>query len=552
MAKLLGGTRIYGDAVVDNNLLLSGEIRGPASLIIDPAVVGDNTGTVIIKGDLTVNGTINYQGGNSSPFDQSLNTTDDVLFNSALIGNITFLENEISAVDAYGQPTLLQIGSDLNIVGNTKISGNLEVDIGILIVNGTEIINYTLPTASDTTLGGIKIGTGLTIDGGGFVSADPYTLPTATDSVLGGIKIDGSTLTFNGSGQLVANYALPIASDTTLGGIKIGTGLSIDGVGVVSVTGGGGSSYDQSLNTTDDVVFNSALIGDISIVGSQISALNAYGETGLLDIASDLNITGNVDISGTLFVNGQEITNYSLPTATTSVLGGVKVDGTTITIDGNGVISGSNSYSLPTASDTTLGGIKIGTGLTIDGSGVVSVTGGGSLSIDDLTDVDTTSTAPEINQALVWDGTNWVPGTPSSIIGVGNQSLTTSDPSQIVDEYDKTVYRTAKYLLQAISGNEVHATEVTVTHNDAETFIVEYGTVYTGAASLITVSADLDSTNVYLKVTPANASTVIDFTRISITARVLGAAVSSPEGDLMLQSGTEDLSSGSGSQDLMN
>lgn len=41
----------------------------------------------------------------------------------------------------------------------------------------------------------------------------------------------------------------------------------------------------------------------------------------------------------------------------------------------NGIAEGANNYSLPTASSSTLGGIKIGTGLTIDSSGVVSVTG---------------------------------------------------------------------------------------------------------------------------------------------------------------------------------
>lgn len=46
---------------------------------------------------------------------------------------------------------------------------------------------------------------------------------------------------------------------------------------------------------------------------------------------------------------------YTLPTASTSVLGGVKVDGTTITINGNGVISSasSGSYISPTLTGTT-------------------------------------------------------------------------------------------------------------------------------------------------------------------------------------------------------
>jgi hypothetical protein len=68
----------------------------------------------------------------------------------------------------------------------------------------------------------------------------------------------------------------------------------------------------------------------------------------------------------------QTLPIYTLPTASTTVLGGVKVDGVTITIDANGVISGANTYVLPTATATILGGVKIGGGVTIT-SGVISV-----------------------------------------------------------------------------------------------------------------------------------------------------------------------------------
>lgn len=69
---------------------------------------------------------------------------------------------------------------------------------------------------------------------------------------------------------------------------------------------------------------------------------------------------------------------YTLPTASTTVLGGVKVDGSSITIDGSGIISAAPSgYVLPIASQSTLGGIKIGSGLTVDANGVVDVNVGG-------------------------------------------------------------------------------------------------------------------------------------------------------------------------------
>jgi hypothetical protein len=42
---------------VSNNLTIGNELRGPANFIIDPAAVGDDTGTLEIKGNLTVQGT---------------------------------------------------------------------------------------------------------------------------------------------------------------------------------------------------------------------------------------------------------------------------------------------------------------------------------------------------------------------------------------------------------------------------------------------------------------------------------------------------------------
>jgi hypothetical protein len=47
---------------------------------------------------------------------------------------------------------------------------------------------YTLPTATAQTLGGIRVGSGLTI-ASGVLSADTYILPTASDGILGGVRI---------------------------------------------------------------------------------------------------------------------------------------------------------------------------------------------------------------------------------------------------------------------------------------------------------------------------------------------------------------------------
>jgi hypothetical protein len=66
---------------------------------------------------------------------------------------------------------------------------------------------------------------------------------------------------------------------------------------------------------------------------------------------------------------------YVLPTASATVLGGVKI-GANLTIDANGVLNaaGGTTYTLPIASSTVLGGIKIGNGLTVSADGTVTAT----------------------------------------------------------------------------------------------------------------------------------------------------------------------------------
>ncbi|MBO7323306.1 MAG: hypothetical protein J6U51_06975, partial [Bacteroidales bacterium] len=66
-----------------------------------------------------------------------------------------------------------------------------------------------------------------------------YTLPTATESRLGGVKI-GSGITVQNDGTISASgntYTLPAATSEVLGGVKIGEGISIDSAGTISVSG---------------------------------------------------------------------------------------------------------------------------------------------------------------------------------------------------------------------------------------------------------------------------------------------------------------------------
>ncbi|KAA6348666.1 hypothetical protein EZS27_003899 [termite gut metagenome] len=77
-----------------------------------------------------------------------------------------------------------------------------------------------------------------------------------------------------------------------------------------------------------------------------------------------------------------DIIPYDLPVATPSVLGGVKPDGSTITVTEDGIISstgGGSGYTLPPATTDILGGIKVGAGLSVTGDGLLSSSGEGGV-----------------------------------------------------------------------------------------------------------------------------------------------------------------------------
>jgi hypothetical protein len=175
------------------------------------------------------------------------------------------------------------------------------------------------------TPGGIQLGSG---GGGGYI------LPTASTTVKGGVKIDGTTITINGLG-VISGFS--------------GNYNNLTNKPTLSTVATSGSYTD---------LLNKPTLSTVAITGSYTDLLN-------------------------------KPTPYALPTASSTVLGGVKV-GTGLEIN-NGILSvtgGGGSYTLPTASNTVLGGIKVGSGLSIDGSGSLSTSFDGNYnSLSNLPDL---------------------------------------------------------------------------------------------------------------------------------------------------------------------
>jgi hypothetical protein len=91
-------------------------------------------------------------------------------------------------------------------------------------------VTATLSVASNSVLGGIKVGNNLTIDGDGVLSAEDgnYTLPAATTNDLGGIKL-GEGFVLNGSDQVTTSKLY----STNLSDSNVHYRLELDTNGVV-------------------------------------------------------------------------------------------------------------------------------------------------------------------------------------------------------------------------------------------------------------------------------------------------------------------------------
>ncbi|KAA8829360.1 hypothetical protein EMO89_02730 [Bifidobacterium tissieri] len=129
---------------------------------------------------------------------------------------------------------------------------------------------------------------------------EAYELPAATTSTLGGVRPDGTTITVNSQGVITAHG-----------------------------TGGGGGSATPTIVTAE-------------------APLNAVTEDNTVSLSispATASMPGVMTSMDKTKLDGVEsgANKYTLPTATTGTLGGVRPDGTTISVTETGVISATSN-----------------------------------------------------------------------------------------------------------------------------------------------------------------------------------------------------------------
>ena len=313
----------------------------------------------------------------------------------------------------------LNVGSGLTSTLTTDAWSNQSINLGLSLGS---IHNYTLsadinagPAATDLTIqdsvrsisNSIKFAgaDGLSIErtdantitfrqGGSSVTqyTDDMAKDAAWNAINGGTH-SGITWTYDSTNKYI--------NATATGGGGGGGGLNY------TLTGRNTSSTNAFIDLTDDDT-PTPTVNSIEFIGSNGTdvawdSANKRITINSKDYAVGANAAasggGGISLTGSTFTyTPPDLASYltSVPQASASVLGGIKV-GTGLTIDAaTGELSANaGGYTLPTAGVTaggTLGGVKVdGSTVTIDGNGVISSTGGSTA--PSIGDVNATSTS---------------------------------------------------------------------------------------------------------------------------------------------------------------
>lgn len=211
-------------------------------------------------------------------------------------------------------------------------------------------------------------------------------------------------------------------------------------------------------------------------------------------------------------IKQEDISDLALPIASQSILGGVKVDGTTITVAKDGTISGASTYELPVATNTTLGGVKIDNDTIKINEGVISADVIGNWSAGTIYPVgyfvvyeDKLYQCINANSDSVWTASNW------SLVGSSGGSTT----GTVINNWSASTDYTVGDLV--INGTTLY--QCNTEHTSGETFDDTEAVNWTALSGAkgddgISPIASVEQTDTgcTITITDANGTTTVNLT----------------------------------------
>lgn len=200
---------------------------------------------------------------------------------------------------------------------------------------------YVLPIATDTVLGGVKIGEGITRQADGTISVEgggsPYVLPTMDEDTKGGARL-GEGLVITDTDKLDVDVDnLDLSNNSSIVNIENNIdeiennieALDTDITNIISGDTPVPSTYE--LPTMDEDTKGGAILGDglvvdddtLSVDADNLDLSNNETITNIIDGTTQIDISNNETIQD--IISGETPVPFVLPTMSTSTKGGAKV-----------------------------------------------------------------------------------------------------------------------------------------------------------------------------------------------------------------------------------
>lgn len=240
---------------------------------------------------------------------------------------VNLTDRKIFTVDSAG--VVQQIGVALSDLAAVASTGNYND-----LINKPTGGNYTLPPASSSVLGGVKPSTGLTVAGDGTLTANVQSVAGKTGAVtLVSTDVGIPTDLLSGPSTTIPSKYLPASLTGALNYVSAWN-ASTNTPALTSSTGTKGNYYVVNVagttnldgiatwNVGDWAIFDGTVWERLQNSGGQVTSVN--GKTGAVTlVATDITGFATVARTGAYSDLTGAPTPYSLPIATTGVLGGV-------------------------------------------------------------------------------------------------------------------------------------------------------------------------------------------------------------------------------------
>ena len=532
----VGNVTMSSGSIVDS----SGAISFGNENLTSTGTINSGTGSTI--GNLTLgNGSITDSSGAISFGNENLSTTGTLD-----VGNVTLSSGSIvdsSGAISFGNENLSSTGTINSGTGSTI--GNLTLGNGSITDSSGAISfgNENLTTTGSVTSGTLTLaGASITdssgeIDFGNENLTTTGTLDVSGLSTLGALTVTGAT-TFGGGGITIDNLIL---NDNTISSSSnADINLTPGGTGVVTIPN---LTVDSNINITDNTIKTTVSNSDLQLSGGSGSGIveiipglvtAAVTTVGNVDVTGTETITGQLDVDAVRIKDNTITTNASNANLEISANGSGKVIMTAPDIIGgtinNTVIGGSTPAAgtfttLSTTESLTIDGITISDNtISTNASNAnleLSGSGSGGVRISGFTFPTSDDTAGKF---LTTNGLGVLSfataGVSLSHSDLADATTTiSSSATSVLNTFDKTVYRSAKYFISATdaTNSRFELLEANVIHDGTTAYVTTYGSVSDYTTGLGTYTVGISGDDVQLKVTNiTDNSIVFKFQRIAI------------------------------------